>query len=110
MFPEVEEKTGLVDLLSPQSFRFFKILNLDYKWLAMDPEEWEQEESFRLARDFVQSVKVTNDIAERGVKLARDYATLLTKDDGMRAEIMQGVERCRRMFPDFSKNTLNFMV
>ena len=107
-FPEIEKNTGLVDLVSPQSFRFFQILDLDFKWLAMNPENWEQEESFRHARDFVKTVKVTNDIAERGVKLAKDYATLLTKDDGVRAEILQGVERCRKMFPDFAKKTLNF--
>jgi hypothetical protein len=47
----------------------------------MDPEKWQEEESFRLAREFVTTVKVTNDIAERGVKLAKVYATLLTKDD-----------------------------
>ena len=97
-----------MDSVSPQSYRFFKILGLDYQWLAMDPERWQEEESYRLAKEFVTSVKVTNDIAERGVKLAKDYATLLTKDDAIRAQLLQGVERCRRMFPDFAKQTLNF--
>ena len=109
-FPLIDQTTELVDLISPQSFRFFNILGLDYKWLAMNPENWQEVESFRLAREFVTTVKVTNDIAERGVKLAKDYATLLTKDDSIRAQLMQGVERCRRMFPEFSKKTLNSLV
>ena len=59
------------------------------------------------AKQFVRTVKVTNDVAERGVKLAADYATILTKDDEIRDRLLQGVERCRRLFPDFKKQTLN---
>ena len=55
----------------------------------------------------MRTVKVTNDVAERGVKLAIDYATMLTKDDSLRAMILQGVEKSRRMYPDFRKKTLN---
>ena len=73
----------------------------------MDPVKWEEEETYVMAKEFVTTVKVTNDIAERGVKLAKDYATLLTKDDSIRDELLQGVERCRRKFPDFAKKTLN---
>ena len=39
--------------------------------------------------------------------MASDYATLLTKDDTMRAWILQGVEKSRRTYPDFKKDTLN---
>ena len=60
-----------------------------------------------MANEFVHTVKVTNDVAERGVKLASDYARILTKDDSIRAMLLQGVERCRRMYPNFLKTTLN---
>ena len=53
------------------------------------------------------TVKVTNDVAERGVNMASDYATMLTKDDTMRAVLLQGVEKSRRSYPDFRKKTLN---
>ena len=52
-------------------------------------------------------VKVVNGTAERGVKLAKDYTTILTKDDKIRAMIMQGVEKNWSMYPDFKKTTLN---
>ena len=106
-FQKIDEKTSLSDLITPQSFKFFSILNLDYDWLAISPEKWEQEESYKKAKQFVKTVKVTNDVAERGVKLAADYATILTKDEEIRDKLLQGVERCRRLFPNFKKQTLN---
>ena len=52
-------------------------------------------------------MKVTNDVAERGVKMAQDYATMLTKDDSMRAMLLHGVESSRQIYTDFHKRTLN---
>ena len=106
-FPAINEDTKLVDLMSPLSYKFFKILNIDPGWLQKDPKDWEADEHYQSAKDFVTTVKVTNDVAERGVKMATDYATLLTKDDRMRDMILQGVEKSRRNFPDFRKKTLN---
>ena len=106
-FPSVSPTTELVDLLSPESFKFFDILGLNYEWLAMDPDNWNNSDSYRTARDFVTTLKVTNDVAERGVKLATDFATMLTRDDEMREKLLQGVERCRRIYPELTKAVLN---
>ena len=103
-FPNIEEKTKLVDLVTPSSFKFFSIMG---QWLEVNPDKWEEHKEYRSARDFVKTVKVTNDVAERGVKMASDFATLLTKDDSMRAMLLQGVERSRRMYPSFKKKCLN---
>ena len=54
-----------------------------------------------------QNCQIVNDTAERGVKMAEDYATILTKDDAMRAMILQGVESNRAKYLDFKKSTLN---
>ena len=43
-------------------------------------EHWSEDPDFAAAEAFVRSVKVTNDTAERGVKLMTDYAQILTKD------------------------------
>ena len=94
-------------IITPKSFKFFSILGIDSDWLAKSPDTWEDEEGFRAANEFVNTVKVTNDVAERGVKLATDYATVLTKDDSVRSLLLQGVERCRKMYPDFLKSTLS---
>ena len=40
-FPIIEERTELVDLMSPISFKFLRILNNYSVWLTKRPEEWE---------------------------------------------------------------------
>ena len=56
---------------------------------------------------FVNSVKVLNDAAERGVKLNTDYAAILTDDPQQRESILQAVEDHRKRFPEFSKAVLS---
>ena len=94
-------------LINPLSFKFFIILGIDSDWLSKNPDKWMEDDSYKKAMEFVKTVKVTNDVAERGVKMASDYATILTKDDTIRAMLLQGVERSRRMYPNFQKQTLN---
>ena len=105
-FPVIDQTTRLEDLITAQSYKFFTILGMDSSWLAKSPEDWDNDEGFKDVKEFVHTVKVTNDVAERGIKLASDYATILTKDDSIRAQLLQGVERCRRQYPDFKKSTL----
>ena len=47
------------------------------------------------------------DVAERVIEMAQNYANIMTKDDKVRAMIIQGVDMHRKKFPDFGKNTLN---
>ena len=96
-----------MDLVTPSSFKFFSILSLGCQWLEVNPDKWEEDMDYRSAREFVKTVKVTNDVAERGVKMAIDFATMLTKDDEMRAMLLQGVERSSQMHPNFKKKFLN---
>ena len=99
--------TMLADLVGAQSFMLFDLLGLSWDWLEVKPDKWEESSSFQQLRDYVRTVKVTNDVAERGVKLIADYATILTADDDMRIMILHGVERNRKMFPNFKKSVLN---
>ena len=103
-FPLIDEKTEVVDLISSQSFT---VLGLDWSWMAKDPEQWKEDDDYEAAKEFVKTVKVTNDVAERGVKMAADYATILTRDDKVRAQILQGVRNCRQKYPNFRRKTLN---
>ena len=99
--------TALHDLVGPQSFLLFDLLGLPWDWLGENPDVWEQSDSYLEMRDYIRTVKVTNDVAERGVKLIKDYATILTTDDDMRKLLLHGVERNRKMFPSFKKSVLN---
>ena len=59
------------------------------------------------AAEFVKTVKVTNDLAEREVKIASDYPNILTRDSKIRQKIFQVVEKDRLDNPDFTKKALN---
>jgi hypothetical protein len=48
------------------------------------------------------SMRVVNDTAERGVKLVEDYLGSY-KDEKEFQQLLQVVERNRKMFPDFRK-------
>ena len=126
--------TRIYDLVGPRSFLMWDILGIGYDWLRKDIEHWESSQEYLEMRDYVRSVKVTNDAAERGVKvlfmdffvrlqvyffscqivndnifhfqMITDYAQILTKDEEMRSKLLQGVEKNRRDFPDFKKSTL----
>ena len=76
-------------------------------WLALPPAPWDTDPDYIEFRKFVRTVKVTNDCAERGVKLATDYSKSLTKDSQERSKIYQVVEADRRAKPDTMKSTMN---
>ena len=106
-FPLDDENTNLLDLITSESWQFFDILNLPGDWLALPPAEWKENPDYLAAAEFVKTVKVTNDVAERGVKIASDYANILTRDSNIRQKIFQVVEKDRLDNPDFTKNALN---
>ena len=106
-FPKLTDKTELWDLVTSDSWELFDILKLSPDWLALPPTEWDTSPDYIEFRNFVRTVKVTNDCAERAVKLATDYSKSLTKDSQERSKIYQVVEAERRAKPDANKNTLN---
>ena len=85
----------------------FKILKISPDWLALPPAQWDSNPDYMEFRNFVRTVKVINDCAERGVKLATDYSKSLTKYSQERSKIYQVVEAERRAKPDAKKATLN---
>ena len=106
-FPVVTGDSELWDFVKPSSWEFFDILKVKADWLTQPVTEWEESEDYRKARHFVKTVKVVNDAAERGIKLASDYAQSLTKDSEIRQKIFQTVESHRREKPDYKKSTAN---
>ena len=107
LFQDLTPSTKIEDLLGPDSFLFFSILEAGWEWLSTDPSKWKEDPGFKELEQFVRTVKVTNDAAERGVKLISDYSKILTKDPATRVKLLQGVEMDRKINPDFRKCTLN---
>ena len=106
-FPQLSDKTELRDLITSDSWELFDILKVSSDWLALPPAKWDTNPDYIEFRNFVRQLKVTNDCAERGVKLASDYSKSLTKDSQEKSKIYQVVEAERRAKPDAKKSTLN---
>jgi hypothetical protein len=104
---ELNKKSELHNLVGPKNYRLFSILGTDYEWLQEKPEEWENNTDYKEMENFVRTLKVTNDVAERGVKVISDYAKILTQDNSLRRKLLQGVEMSRKINPNFKKMTLN---
>ena len=106
-FPSITQETKLIDLITEDSYRFFKILGLNNDWLKEEPLGWDLDPDYCEAMKFVNTAKVCNDTCERAIKLGSDYSQILTKDNTMRNNILQAVEAERKMYPGSLKSTLN---
>ena len=73
-FQVISETTMLCTLVGPDSFMLSKILNINWEWLRFPPDQWDEHKDFTVARDFRKTTKVTNNIAERGIKLMSNYS------------------------------------
>jgi len=60
---------SLHEFVTSSTTRLFKILDLSDVFLQCDPSEWKHHQSYHSSQQVVQSVKVVNDLAERGVAL-----------------------------------------
>lgn len=106
LFHKISRNTTLKDLIGPESHTIFHLLDVGTDWLAKPINQWSSDPGFLVAEQFVRTVKVVNDAAERGVKLISDFATILTSDPQQRSWLLQGVEQHRKQFPSFDKKTL----
>lgn len=107
VFPTIGGSTTLTDLVGPDSYFLFDALGVEMDWLSQPVDTWKEHDGYRVAEKFVRSVKVVNDVAERGVKLMYDFATQITTDPEQRGCLLQVVEYHRRKFDSFKKATLN---
>jgi hypothetical protein len=98
---------SLTDVIGPESHMLFQSLNISSGWLAKQVEQWSSDPDFQIAENFVRSVKVVNDAAERGVKLISDFATKITTDPIQRQALLQLVEMDHQKYPDFNKATMS---
>ena len=102
----INDTTTLTNLIGPNSWFIFESLSVESDWLSLPVEEWKNLASFLKDKDFVTTVKVVNDAAERRVKLNTDYSSILTDDLQQQARLLQNVEQHRKQVPGFSKSIL----
>ena len=89
----IDHATELHDMIPPESWLLFQLLNVKYGWLGSPSLTWHAFESYNTAQDFVCSVKVANDAAEKDVKLHSDYAAILIDNGKQRESLLQAVKQ-----------------
>ena len=105
--PETIADLKLSDSVMSGSHYLFDKFGFGKSWLGKPIQEWQECEEFKEMADFFRNLLVTNDSAERGVKLVSEYANILTKDPEERQNILQCVEQDRTEVPDVTKKTLS---
>lgn len=99
-------KSGLHQFVNEGTRRFFSRFKIQDEFLQKNPKDWPDNEIFQKGLKIVQSIKVVNDSAERGVKLISDYNKILSKDEEQKQFLMTVVAENRKLFPDSKKKTL----
>ncbi|KAG7161281.1 hypothetical protein Hamer_G016345 [Homarus americanus] len=103
----IQQTTRLSDLIDERSWMIFKEHHVcGTAWLMSSVEDWEKNEEFMKLKDFSRSLKVSNDVAERGIKLMQDFIGSVTKDEQQLQDVMQLVEKHRKQMSGFSKSAL----
>lgn len=75
-FPPLQDQLPILpSLIGPRSWLLFSLLGLDgpQEWLQIPVGYWNKFAEYRSARDYLKRLEVTNDSAERGVKLISDF-------------------------------------
>ena len=102
----LDDTTTLADLIDEGLWLFFELTATGHTWLTTPPEKWSECEDFCALNMFVHSVKVTNDVAERGICMLKSFAGSV-KDESHFQWLLQAVERHRARLLDLTKTALN---
>lgn len=96
----------LSDFVSTKSLELFTKFDLPSDFLEEDISPWPNDKSFQICLNFLKTLKVTNDVAERGIALIEEYNCCLTKDEDQLQYLLQAVRDHRQRFPDCNKKSL----
>lgn len=94
-FPSVDQNTKLELLIDQDSWQFFNLLQIDSAFLNAPVATFDTCESYLNGKKIVDSLKVCNDSAERGVKLASDFLKSAKKEQRYQ-QVLQVVENDRK--------------
>jgi hypothetical protein len=87
----------LSDFVTQRSMNLFTALKIEPIFLTYNPAAWIFCPVYLTAKQKIASMRVTNDCAERAVKLATDFNNVLTLDEAERQLIFQIVDYHRKL-------------
>ena len=89
----------LSSMMGEESWLLFSKLGMteeDMKWLKHNPDTWDDYEGYRRFKKFVRSLTITNDPAERGVGLVKDYIATFQNENSCQNNLL-AVSRHRQL-------------
>ena len=92
------ERPRLSDFVDQSSKLIFNILKMEsqqLEWMKIPPSMWNRMSAFTKFKDFVTNIPVTNDSAERNVKLIQDFVAG-SHDEELRQDLLLAVEQKRK--------------
>ena len=101
----LDSNTELVDLIDESSWLLFSLVPSGNTWLEKPPEEWVVDEDYQRLKIFVATVKTTNDVADRGIGMFKDFASSV-REPAQFQWLLQAVERHRAQLQTLSKAVL----
>ena len=109
--PHIPETTftngqGLEQLVTKNSRFLLNSMNIDASFLLEDPTVWNDNETYKRAKQSLSNLSVVNDRAERAVALIQDLNRKLTKGEDQLQFLLQVVAEHRKKFPKPTKESL----
>ena len=105
-FPELTPNMELANLVGKNSKAVFRVYGIEHDWLKADATKWEKSTEFLKGKQIFEYLKVTNNCAERNIKLITDYSSNMVKDRDQRASLLQSVEHHWKQLSTFEKAKL----
>jgi len=99
------EKLRLHDLPNQNTMRIFIEFGVEKFWES-DMVNWNDSKSFLEAEKVFKNLRVTNDVAERGVALIQDLNRKITHNEDQLQFLLQVVSEHRKTYPGCSKHAL----
>lgn len=93
----------LCDFVTNNTLKLFTALDISPDFLMQHPNTWEEDANYIDGRRRVQSLKVVNDAAERGISLIQSFNGILTNQEEQKQYLLQVVEQHRKQFPNPNK-------
>ena len=92
--------------MTTASLGFFEVTGIDREFMAAEPKDWPLQPSWVQGKKVVDDLRVTNDCAERGVKLITDYIqNPMTKDEEQLQLLLKLVKDHRERLPRLDKKS-----
>ena len=98
VFPNINAAIKVEDLVSQDSWQFFKHMKINPTFLTKPVDSWMEDTNYVQGKEKVDALKVVNDSAERGVKLANDFLPSARLEENYQ-NVLQVVENDRTRIP-----------